>query len=93
MKRLLISAPLDVPVGCRKVSAGGSVERLLTDLCHRRSQWWFAAGTSLVFLTFSNLPLQIWVVCVVAVYGAASVRRPKFRHGVGWRSLVPFIND
>jgi hypothetical protein len=52
---------LHTTVGCRKVSARGSVERLLTDLRHRRSQWWFAAGTSLVFLTFSNLPLQICV--------------------------------
>jgi hypothetical protein len=30
---------------------------------------------------------------VVAVYGAESVHRPKFRNGVGWRSLVPFVND
>jgi hypothetical protein len=33
------------------------------------------------------------LLCVVAVYGAASVRRPKFRHGVGWMGLVPFVND
>jgi hypothetical protein len=30
---------------------------------------------------------------VVAMYSAVSVRRPKFRHGVGWMGLVPFVND